>query len=125
VSVIDTGVDPMVAPRARGRPTPSSPRSRASLDGRLPAGLGRALLHCATQRQAEAPAPPGSDRRRRQLVERNSETALLDHYWHVQRREQAFKSTERWARHAHRFARWALWLSSGSILLAVIALLIR
>jgi hypothetical protein len=53
------------------------------------------------------------------------ETDLLDHYWHVQRQEQAFKSTQRWARHAHRFASWALWLSGGSILLAVIALLSR
>jgi hypothetical protein len=52
-------------------------------------------------------------------------TDLLDHYWHVQRQEQAFRSTWRWARHAHRFATWALWLSGGSILLAVIALLIR
>jgi hypothetical protein len=43
----------------------------------------------------------------------------------VQRQEQAFKSTERCASHAHRFAIWALWLSGSSILLAVIALLIR
>jgi hypothetical protein len=53
------------------------------------------------------------------------ETDLLDHYWHVQRQEQALVSTKRWARHAHRFAMWALWLSAGSILLAVTALLTR
>ena len=53
------------------------------------------------------------------------ETDLLDHYWHVQRQEQAFKSTQRWARHAHRFAIRALWLSGSSIVLAVIALLTR
>ena len=53
------------------------------------------------------------------------ETDLLDHYWQVQRQEQALASTERWARHAHRFARWALWLSGSSILLAGIALLSR
>jgi hypothetical protein len=43
----------------------------------------------------------------------------------VQRQEQAFKSTQRWARHAHRIATRALWLSGSSILLAVIALLTR
>ena len=53
------------------------------------------------------------------------ETDLLDHYWHVQREEQAFKEAHRWARHAHRFAIRALWLSGSSILLAVIALLTR
>jgi hypothetical protein len=53
------------------------------------------------------------------------QTDLLDHYWHVQRQEQALESTKRWARHAHRFATWALWLSAGSILLAVTALLTR
>ena len=52
-------------------------------------------------------------------------TDLLDHYWQVQRQERAFRSTQRWARHAHRFASWALWLSGGSILLAVTALLTR
>jgi hypothetical protein len=51
------------------------------------------------------------------------DTDLLDHYWHVQRQEQAFKDTDRWARHAHRQAIHALWLSGSSILLAVIALL--
>ena len=51
------------------------------------------------------------------------ETDLLDHYWHVQLQEQAFESAKRWARHAHRSATWALWLSGSSILLAVIALL--
>jgi hypothetical protein len=43
----------------------------------------------------------------------------------VRRQEQALESTERWARHAHRFAIRALWLSGSSILLAVIALLTR
>jgi hypothetical protein len=38
----------------------------------------------------------------------------VDHYWHVQRQEQAFRSTWRWARHAHRFATWALWLSGAA-----------
>jgi hypothetical protein len=40
---------------------------------------------------------------------------LLDHYWQVQREEQAFKE-------AHRWAIWALWSSGVGILLAVIAL---
>ena len=53
------------------------------------------------------------------------ETGLLDHYWHVQRQEQAFKSMEWWAHHAHQFAKWALWLSGSSIMLAVIAMLTR
>ena len=53
------------------------------------------------------------------------ETDLLDHYWQVQREERAFKEAHRWARHAHRFALRALWLSGSSILLAVIALLTR
>jgi hypothetical protein len=53
------------------------------------------------------------------------ETDLLDHYWHVQRQEQAFETAERWACNAHRFAIWALWLSGGGILLAVITLLTR
>jgi len=53
------------------------------------------------------------------------ETDLLDHYWHVQRQEQALASAVGWARRAHRFAIRALWLSGSSILLAVIALLTR
>ena len=32
---------------------------------------------------------------------------------------------EWWAHHAHQFAKWALWLSGTSIMLAVIALLTR
>jgi hypothetical protein len=47
---------------------------------------------------------------------------LLDHYWQVQREEQAFKEAHRWARRAHRWAIWALWSSGVGILLAVIAL---
>jgi len=48
---------------------------------------------------------------------------LLDHYWQVQREEQAFKEAHRWARRAHRHAIWALWCSGVGILLAVVALL--
>jgi hypothetical protein len=51
------------------------------------------------------------------------EADLLDHYWHVQRQEKAFETIERWARHAHRSASWALWCSGLGILLAVVALL--
>ena len=53
------------------------------------------------------------------------ETDLLDHYWQVQREEQAFREAHRWAQRAHRFAIRALWLSGSSILLAGIALLTR
>jgi hypothetical protein len=48
------------------------------------------------------------------------ETDLLDHYWQVQREEQAFKEAHRWAR---RPTSWALWCSGIGILLAVVALL--
>jgi hypothetical protein len=48
---------------------------------------------------------------------------LLDHYWRVQREEQAFREACRWARRAHRQASWALWCSGIGILLAVVALL--
>ena len=51
------------------------------------------------------------------------EADLLDHYWQVQREEQAFKEAHRWARRAHRQASWALWCSGIGILLAVVALL--
>jgi hypothetical protein len=51
------------------------------------------------------------------------ETDLLDHYWRVQREEQAFKEAHSWARQAHGHATWALWSSGVGILLAVIALL--
>ena len=51
------------------------------------------------------------------------ETDLEDHYWQVQREEQAFKEAHRWARRAHRHASWALWSSGTGILLAVVALL--
>jgi hypothetical protein len=51
------------------------------------------------------------------------ESDLLDHYWQVQREEQAFKEAHRWARRAHRQASWALWSSGTGILLAVVALL--
>jgi hypothetical protein len=46
----------------------------------------------------------------------------MDHYWQVQREEQAFKEAHRWAWRAHRYAIWALWSSGLGILLAVIAL---
>jgi hypothetical protein len=45
------------------------------------------------------------------------EADLLDHYWQVQREEQAFKQAHR----AHRHASWALWSSGVGMLLAVIA----
>ena len=48
------------------------------------------------------------------------ESDLLDHYWKVQREEQAFKEAHRWAR---RHASWALWSAGTGILLAVVALL--
>jgi type IV secretory pathway component VirB8 len=51
------------------------------------------------------------------------ETDLLDHYWQVQREEQAFKETRRWARQARRHASWALWSAGTATLLAVVALL--
>jgi hypothetical protein len=51
------------------------------------------------------------------------EADLLDHYWQVQRQEQAFKEAHRWARRAHRQASWALWCSGIGILVAVVALL--
>jgi hypothetical protein len=50
------------------------------------------------------------------------EADLLDHYWQVQRDEQAFKEARRWAWRAHRHASWALWSSGVGIVLAVIAL---
>jgi hypothetical protein len=50
------------------------------------------------------------------------ETDLLDHYWQVQREEQAFTEAHLWARRAHRHAIWALWSSGTGILLAVVAL---
>jgi hypothetical protein len=51
------------------------------------------------------------------------ESDLLDHYWQVQREEQAFKEAHWWARRAYRFAIWALWCSGVGIVLAVVALL--
>ena len=51
------------------------------------------------------------------------EADLLDHYWQVQREEQAFKEAHRWARRAHQQASWALWCSGIGIVLAVVALL--
>jgi hypothetical protein len=51
------------------------------------------------------------------------ETGLLDHYYHVQHQEQAFKQAYRWARQAHRHTTWALWSAGVGVLLAVIALL--
>jgi hypothetical protein len=51
------------------------------------------------------------------------EADLEDHYWRVQREEQAFREAHRWARRAHRQASWALWCSGIGILLAVVALL--
>ena len=51
------------------------------------------------------------------------QTDLLDHYWHVQREEQAFKDAHRWARRARSYAIRALWASGIGILLAAIALL--
>jgi hypothetical protein len=50
------------------------------------------------------------------------EADLLDHYWRVQREEQAFREAHRCAWRAHRRASWALWCSGAGILLAVIAL---
>ena len=49
------------------------------------------------------------------------EADLLDHYWRVQREEQAFKEAHRWAYRADRRASWALWSSGIGMLLAVIA----
>jgi hypothetical protein len=51
------------------------------------------------------------------------ETDLLDHYWQVQREEQALKEAHSWARHAHRQAVCALWSSGVGVLLAVVAVL--
>jgi hypothetical protein len=51
------------------------------------------------------------------------ETDLLDHYWQVQRQEQAVREAHWWARRAHRQASWALWCSGIGIVLAVVALL--
>jgi hypothetical protein len=51
------------------------------------------------------------------------ETDLLDHYWQVQREEQAFKETHRWARQARRHAIWALGSAGVGILLALVGLL--
>jgi hypothetical protein len=50
------------------------------------------------------------------------ETDLLDHYWQVQRQEQALTQAHRWARQARCCATWALWSSGIGILLAAIAL---
>lgn len=47
----------------------------------------------------------------------------LDHFNHVQRQEQALQKAQRWARHAHRHAIWALSAAAIGILLAAIALL--
>jgi hypothetical protein len=47
---------------------------------------------------------------------------LLDHYWQVQREEQAFKEAHRRARRADRYASWALWASGVGMVLVVIAL---
>jgi hypothetical protein len=43
---------------------------------------------------------------------------LLDHYWRVQREEQAFREAHWWARRAYRQASWALsrWTRSRSFL---------
>jgi hypothetical protein len=51
------------------------------------------------------------------------ETDLLDHYWQVQREEQAFKEAHRLARQARRHAIWALWSAGVGILLALVGLL--
>jgi hypothetical protein len=51
------------------------------------------------------------------------ETDLLDHYWQVQRQEQAVREAHRWARQARRNTTWAQWSSGLGILLAAIALL--
>jgi hypothetical protein len=48
---------------------------------------------------------------------------LLDHYWQVQREEQAFQEAHRWARQAYRRAIWALGSSGVGILLALVGLL--
>jgi|Tabmets5t2r1_1033131.scaffolds.fasta_scaffold82442_1 hypothetical protein len=50
------------------------------------------------------------------------ESDLLDHYWQVQRQEEAFTEAHRWSRRAHRHASWALWCSGVGILLAVVAI---
>jgi hypothetical protein len=50
------------------------------------------------------------------------ETNLLDHYWQVQRQEQALTQAHRWARQARSYAIRALWSSGIGILLAAIAL---
>jgi hypothetical protein len=52
------------------------------------------------------------------------ETDLLDHYWQVQREEQAFREAHRWARQADRHAIWALWSAGAGILLALVGLLV-
>jgi hypothetical protein len=51
------------------------------------------------------------------------EADLLDHYWQVQREEEAFKGAQRWALRAYRWAVWALWSSGIGMLVAVIALI--
>jgi hypothetical protein len=48
---------------------------------------------------------------------------LLDHYWQVQRQEQAVREAHWWARRAHRHASWALWCSGIGIVLAIVAVL--
>jgi hypothetical protein len=50
------------------------------------------------------------------------ETDLLDHYHRVQRQEQAFHETRRWARQARRHAIWALGSAGVGILLALVGL---
>jgi hypothetical protein len=50
-------------------------------------------------------------------------TDLLDHYWQVQRQEQAFKETRQLARRAQRRASCALWSAGVGVLLAIVALL--
>ena len=50
------------------------------------------------------------------------ETDLLDHYWQVQRQEQALTQAYRWARQARSYAICTLWSSGIGVLLAAIAL---
>jgi hypothetical protein len=51
------------------------------------------------------------------------ESDLLDHFWQVQREEQAFKETRRWAWRAYRHTGRTLWCSGLGIVLAVLAAL--
>jgi hypothetical protein len=55
--------------------------------------------------------------------DRARETGLLDHCHRVQRQEQAFSETRRWARQARRNTTWALGSPGIGIPLAAIALL--